>query len=90
MVLIGLDYFNCLLFALSFIGFFVVTMASSLLLVATSAPLGATPSAQLILHTIQLQPPPEYKEEIDYEDMKAWIYSITNYFALPVLTNPSQ
>ena len=42
-----------------------VTMSSSLQPAATSEPLGATLSAQVILHTIKLQTPPTYKWEID-------------------------
>ena len=65
-------------------------MASSSQPTAASAPLGATLSAQIILHTIKLQPPPAYKGEIDYKVIEAWIYSVDNYFALTGLTDPSQ
>ena len=65
-------------------------MASSLQPKAAFAPLGATLSAQIIPHTIKLQPPPLYKEEVDYEAIEAWIYSFNNYFALTSLTDPSQ
>ena len=64
-------------------------MASSSQPVAASAPLGATPSAQIIPHTIKLQPPPIYQGEIDYKVIEAWIYSVNNYFALTSLTDPS-
>ena len=64
-------------------------MASSLQLVAASAPLGATLSAQIVLHTIKLQPPPAYKGDIEYEVIEAWIYG-DNYFAMTGLTDPSQ
>ena len=40
---------------------------------AAFIPLGATLSAQTILHTIKLQPPPAYKGEMDYEVIEAWI-----------------
>ena len=65
-------------------------MASSLQPAAASAPLGATLSAQIILHTIKLQPLPAYKEEMDYEVIEAWIHSVNNYFGLTSLTDPSQ
>ena len=57
---------------------------------ATSTPLGATLSCQIILHTIKLQPPTVYKGEMDYEVIEAWIYSVDNYFTLTGLTDPSQ
>ena len=64
-------------------------MASSSQPEATSAPLGATLSAQIIPYTIKLQPIPVYKGEIDYKVIKAWIYSVDNCFALTGLTDPS-
>ena len=67
-----------------------MTMASSPQPIADSAPLGAIPSAQIILHTIKLQFLLAYKGEIDYKVIKAWIYSIDNYFTLISLTDPSQ
>ena len=59
-----------------------VIMASSLQPATAFAPLGATLSAQVILHTIKLQPTPAYKGEMDYKVIEAWIYSVDNYFAL--------
>ena len=64
-------------------------MASSSQPIATSVPLSATLSAQIILHTIKLQPPLKYKGEMDNEVIEAWIYSVDNYFALTGLTDPS-
>ena len=52
-------------------------MASSLQPIAASTPLGATLSAQIIPHTIKLQPLPAYKGEMDYKVIEAWIYSVT-------------
>ena len=57
---------------------------------AASAPLGATLSAQVILHTIKLQPLPACKGEIDYKVIKAWIYIVDNYFVLSGLIDPNQ
>ena len=51
--------------------FFIVTMASSLQTTAAFAPLSATLSTQIILHTIKLQPLPVYKEGMDYEVIEA-------------------
>ena len=76
-----------LLFVFLLCVFLMVTMTSSLQYAAASAPLGATLSAQIILHTIKLQPSPAYKGEMDYK-VKAWIYSVNNYFALTGLTDP--
>ena len=42
-------------------------MASSSQPAAASAPLGATLSAQIIPHTIKMQPLPAYEGEIDYK-----------------------
>ena len=64
-------------------------MASSLQPAAASAPLGATLFAQIIPHTIKLQPPPAYIGEIDYKIVESWIYSADNYFALTDLTDPN-
>ena len=64
-------------------------MASSSQPVAASAPLGATSSAQIILHTIKLQPTPVYKRDMNYKVIEAWIYSVDKYFALTGLTDPS-
>ena len=63
------------------------TMASSSQPSAASAPLGATLSAQIILHTLKLQPLPAYKGEMDFE---VWTYSVDNYFTLTGLTDPNQ
>ena len=65
-------------------------MANSLQPPVASAPLDATLSTQIILHTIKLQLPPVCKGEIDYEVIEAWIYSVDNYFALTSLTDPRQ
>ena len=65
-------------------------MASSSWPIAAFAPLGATMSAQILLHTIKLQPTPAYKGEMNYEVIEAWIYSVNNYFILTGLTDPSQ
>ena len=67
-----------------------VTMASSLQPAAASAPLGATLSAQIILHIIKLQPSPIHKGEMDCKAIEAWIYSVDKYFALTGLTDPNQ
>ena len=65
-------------------------MASSLQPETTSAPLNATLSAQIIMHTIKLQPSPEFKGEIDYKVIEAWIYSADNYFMPIGLADLSQ
>ena len=64
--------------------------ASYLQPTATSATLGASLSAQIIPHTIKLQPLPAYKGEIDYKIIEAWIYSVNNYFTLTGSTDPNQ
>ena len=46
-------------------------MASSLQPTAASAPLGTTLFAKIILHTIKVQPLPEYKGVMDYEVIKS-------------------
>ena len=74
----------------SLLFFFIATLASSPQPIASYTSLYATPSAQIILHTIKLQPLSTYKREMDYKVIKAWIYSINNYFALTGLTDPSQ
>ena len=65
-------------------------MASSSQPEAASAPLGATLSAQIILYTNKLQPPPNFKGEIDYEVIEVWIYRVHNYFALIGLNDSGQ
>ena len=65
-------------------------MASSSQSTAAFAPLSNIPSAQIILYTIKLQPPPTYKGEMDYKVTEAWIYSIDNYFLLTSLSDTSQ
>ena len=67
-----------------------MTIASCSQPTAASAPLGVTLSAQIILHTIKLQPQPAYKGEMNYKVVEAWIYSVDNYFTLTGLTDPSQ
>ena len=87
-----MDYLFLLvfLFVHSLHALFIVTIASFHLDVAASASLGTTPSVQIITQTIKLQTLTEYKGEIDYEIIEAWIYSTANYFALNRLTDLSQ
>ena len=85
----GLALLGCYLFVFFLCVFFVVTVASSFQPVAACAPLGATPSAQIIPHNIKLQHLPAYKGEVDYRVIEAWIYSVDNYFALTCLLDPT-
>ena len=67
-----------------------VTITNSLQPTTASAPLSATLSAQIIPHIIKLQAPPAHKAKMDYKVIEAWIYSVSNYFALTGLTDSSQ
>ena len=67
-----------------------VTMANYSQPEAASAPLATTTSAQIIPHTIKLNPPLICKAKTDYEIIESWIYNVDNYFTQTGLTDPSE
>ena len=87
---IGIALLSCLTFAFFLHVFFVVTTANSWYPIAASIHPGANLSAQIIPHTIKLQPLPVCRREMDYKVIEIWVYSVNNYFALTGLTGPSQ